>query len=144
MPITILIVDDQRSIRKLIRGVLKGSVDAVFLEANDAAEALRVARQHYGSINLLISDVVMTGRMSGIEMAAQLSHTHPEMKVVVMSGYAPEALTMEPDWQFIKKPFAVSELRERIGSILAENWVAAQRRKLYYRCRWPVNALLTY
>jgi DNA-binding NtrC family response regulator len=125
MPITILIVDDQRSIRKLIRVVLKGSVDAVFLEANDAAEALRVARQHYGPINLLISDVVMTGRMSGIEMAAQLSHTHPEMKVVLMSGYAPESVTMKPEWQFIKKSFAVSELQERIGSILTDHWVAA-------------------
>src|SRR5437016_4423352 len=104
MPITILIVDDQRSIRNLIRVVLKGSVDAVFLEANDAAEALRVARQHYGPINLLISDVVMPGRINGTEMAAQLSQSRPEMKVVLMSGYAPESVTMKPEWHFIQKP----------------------------------------
>ena len=67
----------------------------------------------------------MPGRMNGIEMAAQLSYAHPEMKIVLMSGYTREALTMKPDWYFIKKPFAVSEIRERIGSILTGNRLAA-------------------
>jgi two-component system cell cycle sensor histidine kinase/response regulator CckA len=125
MPITILIVDDEQSIRKLIRVVLRGSVDAVFLEANDAAEGLKIARQHRGPLDLLISDVVMPGRMNGIEMAAQLSQARQEMKIILMSGYAPEALTMGPDWHFIQKPFAVSEILERIASILADHWVAA-------------------
>ena len=125
MPITILIVDDQEIVRKLVRVALKGSVDAVFLEANDAAEALKVAREHRGPIDLLVSDVVMPGRMNGIEMAAQLSHAHPEMRVVLMSGYPPEAVTMEPVWHFIQKPFGVSEIRERIGSILTGNRLAA-------------------
>src|ERR1700676_4528566 len=114
MPITILMVDNEESIRKLIRFVLKGFVDAVFLEANDGAEALKIARQHRGPLDLLISDVVMPGRMNGIEMAVQLSQARQEMKVILMSGYAPEALTMEPDWHFIQKPFAVSEILERI------------------------------
>lgn len=124
MPITILIVDDEHGIRKLIRFVLKGWVDAVFLEANDAAEGLKIATQHRGPLDLLISDVVMPGRMNGIEMAAQLSQARQGMKVILMSGYAPEALTMEPDWHFIQKPFAVSEILERIGSILTDHWVA--------------------
>jgi CheY-like chemotaxis protein len=81
IPITILIVDDQEIVRKLICVALKGSLDAVFLKANDAAEALKSAREHRGSIDLLVSDVVMPGRMNGIEMAAQLSHARPEMKV---------------------------------------------------------------
>ena len=63
--------------------------------------------------------------MNGIEMAAQLSHARPEMTVVLMSGYAPEALTMEPAWHFIQKPFALPEIRERIGSILIDNRRAA-------------------
>ena len=125
MPITILIVDDQRSIRNLIRVVLKGSVDAVFLEANDATEALKIARERSEDIDLLISGVVMPGRMSGTEMAAHLSHARPEMRVLLMSGYAPESVTMKPDWHFIQKPFGALEIQERIGSILAENWVAA-------------------
>jgi DNA-binding NtrC family response regulator len=82
---------------------------------------LKIAREHSGPIDLLVSDVLMPGRMNGTEMAARLCHARPEMKVFLMSGYAPEALTMEPDWQFIQKPFTVLEIRERIGSMLSEN-----------------------
>jgi two-component system cell cycle sensor histidine kinase/response regulator CckA len=124
MPITILIVDEE-IVRKMLRVALKRLEDTYFLEAKDSLEALKVATEHCGPIDLLVSDVVMPGRMSGTEMAAQLSHARPETKVFMMSGYAPEALTMEPDWQFIHKPFTVLEIRERIGSILNENWVAA-------------------
>jgi len=122
---TILIVDDEEIVRKLIRVALKGSADVVFLEASHAAESLKIAREYPGVIDIVISDVVMPGRMNGIEMAAQLSKGHPETKVFLMSGYAPEALTMEPHWHFIQKPFAASEIRERIGSILAEICVSA-------------------
>ena len=101
MSITILIVDDEEIVRKLICIALNGAENAVFLEAGDAAEGLKRAREHRGDIDLLISDVVMPGRMSGTEMAAQLSQARPEMKVFLMSGYAPEAVTMEPDWHFI-------------------------------------------
>jgi two-component system cell cycle sensor histidine kinase/response regulator CckA len=125
MQLTILIVDDEQSIRKLIRGVLKRSVGAVFLEADDATEALKIAREYEQPIDLLISDVVMRGKMNGTHMAAQLSHARPEMKIVLMSGYAPEPLTIRPEWHFIKKPFAVSEIRARIGSILTDHWIAA-------------------
>jgi two-component system cell cycle sensor histidine kinase/response regulator CckA len=124
MPITILIVDDEEIVRKLIRVALK-TVDVVFLEAKDTTEALEVAREHRGPIHLLVSDVVMPGRISGIEMAAQLSQARPEMKVVLMSGYVPQALTMEPSWHFIQKPFAVPEIRERIRSVLTGKCLAA-------------------
>ncbi len=125
MPMTILVVDDEEIIRKLVRVALRESVDAVFLEANDTAEALKIAREHREPIDLLVSDVVMPGRMNGIEMAAQLSQAHSEMRVVLMSGYPPEGLTMEPAWHFIQKPFGVSEIRERVGNILTEHCVAA-------------------
>jgi CheY-like chemotaxis protein len=122
MPITILIVDDEEIIRTLLCSVLKGFGD-VFLEAQDGTEALKIAREHGGSIDLLLSDVMMPGTMTGIELAARLCHARPETRVLLMSGYAPEVLTIEPDWQFIQKPFTVLEIRERIGSILSENCV---------------------
>ena len=125
MPITILIVDDEEIVHKLIRVALMGFGDIVFLVAKDGAEGLKIAREHYGHIDLLISDVVMPGRMNGAEMAAQLSQSRPEMKVVLMSGYPPEALTMKPSWHFIQKPFPALEIRERIGSILTDHPVAA-------------------
>jgi DNA-binding NtrC family response regulator len=124
-PITILIVDDEEIVRKLIRVALNGTVDAHYLEANDATEASRTARQHEGSIHLLISDVVMPGRVNGAELAAQLSRGRREMKVLLMSGYAPEALAIEQDWYFIQKPFSAVEIRERIGSILSQDRLAA-------------------
>ena len=55
MPMTILVVDDEEIVRKLVRVALKGSLDAVFLEANDATEALKVAREHRGPIEILVS-----------------------------------------------------------------------------------------
>ncbi len=122
---TILIVDDQEIVRKLIRVALKGTVDAVLLEANHAAEALKIAREHDEPIDLLVSDVAMPGNMNGMDMAAQLSNEHPKMKVVVMSGYQPEALAMKPGWQFIEKPFGVSEVRAKFRSILFDNRLAA-------------------
>jgi len=115
---TILIVDDEQSIRKLIRVVLEGSVDADFLEASDAAGALKIATEYQEPIDLLISDVVMPGQMNGTEMAAQLFRARPDMKVVVMSGYDPDLLTIRPEWTFIQKPFEASEIREIIGNVL--------------------------
>ena len=125
MPITILIVDDEEIVHKLLRVALMGLGDMVFLVAKDGAEGLKIAREHYGHIDLLISDVVMPGRMNGTEMAAQLSQSRPEMKVVLMSGYEPESVTMKPSWHFIQKPFPALEIRERIGSILTDHSVAA-------------------
>src|SRR5258707_9829997 len=121
MPITILIVDDQEIVRKLVRVALNGSEETDFLEAKDTMEALKLAREHCGPIHVLVSDVVMPGRISGIEMAAILCHTRPETKVLLMSGYAPDVLTIEPDWNFVQKPFGASEIRERIRRILTEN-----------------------
>src|SRR4051812_43205367 len=100
-PKTILIVDDEEIVRKLVRVALKGSDDADFLEAHDAAEALEISREHRGRIDLLLSDVVMPGEMNGAEMAKKLSDTHPETKVLLMSGYEVEALVMKPEWHFI-------------------------------------------
>ena len=120
MPTTIMIVDDAEIVRKLVRVSVKASFDAVVLEANAASEALKIAREHRGPIDLLVSDIVMPGRMNGAEMAATLCHSRNETKVLLMSGYEPESLTMEPDWQFIQKPFSATEIRERIGSLLTD------------------------
>jgi two-component system cell cycle sensor histidine kinase/response regulator CckA len=123
MPTTILIVDDEEIVRKLIRVALKGSGD-VFLEAKDAAEALKIATEHRGPIHLLLSDVMMPGTMNGIEMAATLCHARPETKVLLMSGYCPDVFTMESEWSFVQKPFAAWEIREKIRSVLTETCLA--------------------
>jgi DNA-binding NtrC family response regulator len=123
-----MIVDDAEIVRRLIRVALKGFEDTDILEATDSTEALKIAREHRGPIHLLVSDVVMPGRISGVEMVARLCDTRPETKVLLMSGYAPDVLTMKPEWDFVQKPFGVSEIRERILSILTENYLALSER----------------
>jgi two-component system cell cycle sensor histidine kinase/response regulator CckA len=126
MSVTILIVDDEDIVRKAICVMFheSGPGDIVLLEANDAAEALNIAREHHGPIDVLLSDVVMPG-MNGTEMAAKFGQTHPETKVLLMSGNAPDDLMIKPEWNFIQKPFAGSEIRKRIGNILPNKYFAA-------------------
>jgi two-component system cell cycle sensor histidine kinase/response regulator CckA len=124
-PVIILIVDDEDIVRKLIPLMLKGSENVVFLEATNATEGLKIAREHVGPIDLLLSDVVMPGGMDGSEMAALLSNTHPETKVCLMSGHGVESVIMEPQWRFIQKPFTTLEIRTRVGSILHDDYRAA-------------------
>jgi two-component system, cell cycle sensor histidine kinase and response regulator CckA len=114
----IMIVEDTETVRTPVRDLLKPSINAVFLNAGDASEGLKVAREHRGPIDLLVSDVEMPGRINGIEMASTLCEAHPETKVVLMSGYRPDALGEKPDWHFIQKPFSATEIRARIWSLL--------------------------
>ena len=125
MPTTIMLVDEAVFVRKLVRLALKGFVDASFLEVNDAVEAFEIARYYRGPINLLFSDVVMKGKITGTEMAATFCDIRRETKVILLAGDAPEAATMKPAWHFILKPFALSEIRESVGNILAQNCLAA-------------------
>jgi DNA-binding NtrC family response regulator len=108
--VTILIVDDEEIVHKLVRVALKEVRGHRVPRSERRHGSLEDYREYRGPIHLLLSHVVMPGRMNGTEMAALLSHTRPQIKVVLMSGYAPEALTMEPDWQFIQKPFRVPEI----------------------------------
>ena len=124
MPMTILIVDDEEIVRKLVRVALKGSDEADFLEAHDAIEALAISKEHRGRIDLLLSDIVMPGGMNGAEMAAKLSDTHPETKILLMSGYELQGLPMRPGWHFIQKPFAASEIRDTIRKVLGQSAVS--------------------
>jgi PAS domain S-box-containing protein len=81
---TILLVDDERAIRELVRKVLNGYGYHV-LEATDTSDAMRVAASHSGAIHLLLSDMVMPG-MSGPELAQQLLRLRSDMRFLYMSG----------------------------------------------------------
>ena len=118
LPTTILVVDDEEIVRKLVRVALNGPGSTNILEAKDSTEALQVSEGHSGRIDLLLTDVTMPGPMNGTEMAVKLSHERPETKVLLMSGYDVQAVSMEADWQFIQKPFAASEIREAIRNVL--------------------------
>jgi len=107
LPATILIVEDEEDVRELTRDVLEMNGFTV-LESLDPADAIRIAETHPGSIDLLITDVVMP-RMSGPELARRLRATRPALRVLCMSGY-PESAERGPDgsaaWTgWLQKPF---------------------------------------
>ncbi|HXO29323.1 MAG TPA: response regulator [Thermoanaerobaculia bacterium] len=114
---TILVVEDEASIRSLAREILEGQGYAV-LEAARADEALRRAAEHTGPIHLLLTDVVMPGR-SGVELAQDLLARRPGLRVVYMSGYADRAVQADaPGVAFVQKPFDPSLLARRVRAML--------------------------
>jgi len=117
---TVLVADDSDGIRRLVRQVLERGGHAV-LEARTAEEALTVAGAHPGPIHVLLTDVVMPG-MNCREMAARLSATRPELRVLYMSGYADDAVlaqhAREGSIDFIEKPFSALALERKVGEIL--------------------------
>ena len=117
---TVLIVEDEPSIRELTREFLEG-LGYSTLSAQNGDEALAVAGHHPGSIHLLLADVVMPG-MSGRTLAERLLVTHPGAQVLYMSGYAGAELqsrgVTEEAAHFLPKPFTQQALAERVREIL--------------------------
>ena len=118
---TILLVEDQDGIRELASEFLKGSGYTI-LEARDGSEALQVAGQHHGKIDLLVTDVMMP-RMGGRELAFRLASVRPHMKVIYMSGYAEYAKDnqkiAESENVILQKPFALDTLARKVREVLA-------------------------
>jgi CheY-like chemotaxis protein len=116
---TILLVEDEESLRTLTRSQLEDSGYTV-LEASCGSEAIRIARQHRGPIHLLLTDVVMPG-MNGRAVAESLTASRPETRVVYMSGYTgfSDYGLMNLDAVIIQKPFARRVLLQRLREVIA-------------------------
>ena len=116
---TILLVEDEEKVRKLVREFLRQCGYTV-LQAQNGGEALDLAHQH-PSIDLLLSDVVMPG-LSGCELALRLNQLRPQMRVVLMSGYANAGKTErgseEPGTILLQKPFSLEELGRKVREVL--------------------------
>jgi PAS domain S-box-containing protein len=121
-PQTILLVEDEPSLRKLTRRTLVEAGYTV-LEAADATEAMEVARRSGSPVDILLTDIVMPG-MNGHELAGQLSPGRPDMKVLFMSGYTDGAVAthgvLKPGTTILRKPFSRDTLVKYVADILAE------------------------
>ena len=119
---TILLVEDDESVRSFVRSVLK-SRGYKLLEAGGSDEAVRLIEKHFGPIHLLLTDVIMP-RMSGPELAARLASLHPEARVLYMSGYTENAIVhqgvLEPGTHSLQKPFVPETLIQKIRVVLDE------------------------
>src|SRR5262245_58420003 len=90
----------------------------VVLQATDGSEAIHIAGHYGGTIDLLLSDVVMPGTFDGVRLAETLTASRPAMKVLLMSGSSDEGLCHHADWQFIWKPFPIATLEAKIEESL--------------------------
>jgi len=116
---TVLLAEDEEGVRDLASEFLKASGYTV-LVAKDGLEALEIAERRRGSINLLVTDVVMP-RMRGPELSQKLKRFHPELKIVYMSGYL-EHNSQGDGYQvgsaFLQKPFSRESLLRSVSEAI--------------------------
>ena len=121
-PRTILLTEDEPSLRKLTRNTL-AQLGYSVLEAPNASEAIEIADKLASHIDLLLTDVVMPG-MSGRELAQHLADSRPNMKVLYMSGYTDGAIAdhgvLEKGISILRKPFTHAQLIHMLEEVLEE------------------------
>lgn len=117
---TILVVEDQPALLKMARTMLERLGYNVLIAATPG-EALRLAREQSGSIDLLITDVVMP-EMNGRELAQQLQALRPGLKSLFMSGYTANVIAhqgvLDEGVIFIQKPFSKGDLAAKVREVL--------------------------
>ncbi len=117
---TILLVEDDQAVRDLCRRTLTGQGYRV-LEAANGAEALRVAAEHHGPLDLLLTDIVMPG-MNGRELAEALAATRPDTLCLFVSGYTEDSAVRHgaetSGLTFLQKPFSPTTLLGRVRDVL--------------------------
>jgi nitrogen-specific signal transduction histidine kinase len=117
---TVLLVEDEESVRQLVRETLDAKGYTV-LEAENGEAGVAAAAQHDGPIALVITDVVMPG-MGGRELVKNLVQTRPETKVLYLSGYTEDAIlsegTIENGAAFLQKPFTLQNLSRKVREVL--------------------------
>ena len=126
---TVLLVEDEESLRELNQELMEG-LGYTVLRAAYGAQALELAEQHSGQIDLLLTDVVMPG-MSGRELAERLAFTRPELKVLYMSGYTDNVIVhhgiLRSGIAFLQKPFTRDALARKLREVLQPSSAKDQR-----------------
>jgi two-component system, cell cycle sensor histidine kinase and response regulator CckA len=117
---TILVVEDEDGVRRLVRGALEAQGYTV-LEAASGPAALEAAGRHADPIHLILTDLVMPG-IHGRALADQLLVTRPGARVLFMSGYTGDAVwhngLVEPGTSFLQKPFTSGALARKVREVL--------------------------
>jgi len=114
---TILVVDDNEDVRKIVISILQCANFRV-LSADNGATALKLANYTDGRIDLLLSHVDMP-HLSGPDLGEILKKTRPDIHVILMSGSADRNLLVRNyGWAFIQKPFAAVRLVEMVMDVL--------------------------
>jgi len=117
---TVLLVEDDPALRRLLRRTLAAQRHTV-LEAADGFEALEQAKRHAGPLDVVVTDVVMP-RGSGRELAEELVKSHPEARVIFMTGYTDDAVLLRgvfaQEVKLLRKPFPLAALGAALAEVL--------------------------
>jgi len=117
---TILLVDDEESLRTVVVDLLS-QLGYHVLSAASGADALEIAREYSGTIDLLLTDVVMDD-LSGPQLAEQFLKIRPGTRVIFISGYADSSLAphgvLKPGTVLVQKPFTIKILSAKVREVL--------------------------
>jgi CheY-like chemotaxis protein len=118
---TILLVEDEEVVRRVAQAMLSRSGYRVLSAAN-SDEALRIWSAHSAAIDLLLTDMVIPGGLTGIALGQQLRQTKPKLKIILMSGYSAEFAATEGERgvAFLAKPFESRTLAKLLRKSLNE------------------------
>jgi two-component system, cell cycle sensor histidine kinase and response regulator CckA len=132
---TVLLVEDDESLREVTRRVLETSGYTV-IESPSSKRAVNIAATYKGTIDLLLTDIVMPG-MSGIQLATILTTHDPNLRVLYTSGYAGEFVAESPsdDISFLEKPYSQGALLREVRGVLDNKRYNARKRQAGTRRR---------
>src|SRR5690349_5167987 len=118
---TILVVDDEPEIRKLV-GAMVSNFGYTVMTADSGEHALTLYKNNKGPIDLLITDVVAPG-MSGPMLADKLTEIQPDLKVLYISGYdnthVVQKYVVEKGHALLSKPFTVDEIQSKVRELIS-------------------------
>jgi|SRR5579883_346279 len=118
---TILVVDDEPEVRKLV-GAMVGQFGYTVMTADSGEHAITLYKNNKGPIDLLITDVIAPG-MSGPMLADKLTELQPNLKVLYISGYdnthVVQKYVVEKGHALLTKPFTVEEMKAKVQEMLA-------------------------
>ena len=120
---TILVVEDDDAVRRMVREFLKISGYTV-LEARSGSDAIQFVERPHQTVNLVLTDVLMPG-MKGRELVERLAKLRSGIKVLYMSAYTEDAAinigVLSPGTAFIEKPFSPDDLANKVREVLSAN-----------------------
>jgi signal transduction histidine kinase/CheY-like chemotaxis protein len=135
---TILVVEDEPAVREIAVAIL-AELGYRVLEASDGEEALRVFGANAATIDMLLTDVVLPGRVRGREVSERITAMRPEVKTLYMSGYTENSIVhqgrLDDGVRFIGKPFKREQLARKVAEVLGYSGAMDERNVIQMKSR---------